>query len=93
MEQNSPERALLIRADSTKLLRSRSRSPASRYAKENNDHEGANDKNDEKLDEECLHPFIIGDPFIENCKLCGLYFPKVTKYPLKCCSQVQRPCV
>lgn len=25
----------------------------------------------------CTHKYVIGDAFIQNCKLCGLYFPKV----------------
>lgn len=29
--------------------------------------------------EECKHPFIIGDNFIKNCKICGLFMPKVLK--------------
>lgn len=26
---------------------------------------------------DCYHPYVIGDSFIKNCKLCGLFLPKV----------------
>lgn len=32
---------------------------------------------------QCSHPFTIGDDFIRNCKLCGLYLTRVSDSVVK----------
>ena len=31
-----------------------------------------------QLKECCSHEYKIGDEFLQNCKLCGIYLPKVS---------------
>lgn len=32
---------------------------------------------------QCCHPYIIGDTYIQNCKICGIFIPKLGGFTIR----------